>query len=154
MQGWIDHKSKRGTGRIFLFRNQKVANGFAFDNRPYPATSLYRGAYQFKKHFFGSIGDLEAKGEEFECAKVIDTLSQVKYWIGNLPNRPQTSFWLPTSTDRFYPDFVAILQDGPSSSSNIKAHIWLMAMILRRRLMLASFGQTKAQAKASSLWHN
>jgi len=88
------------------------ADGFAFDNRPYPATSLYRGAYQFKKHFFGSIGDLEAKGEEFECAKVIDTLSQVKYWIRNLPNRPQTSFWLPTSTDRFYPDFVAILQDG------------------------------------------
>lgn len=43
---------------------------------------------------------------------MIDTLSQVKYWIGNLPNRPQTSFWLPTSTDRFYPDFVAILQDG------------------------------------------
>lgn len=87
-------------------------DGFAFDNRPYPATDLYRGAYQFKKHFFGSIGELEGKGEEFECAKLLDTLPQVKYWIRNLPNRPQTSFWLPTSTDRFYPDFVAILQDG------------------------------------------
>lgn len=88
------------------------ADGFAFDNRPYPATELYRGAYQFKHHFFGSIGELDGKGEEFECAKLLDTLPQIKYWIRNLPGRPQTSFWLPTSTDRFYPDFVAILQDG------------------------------------------
>ncbi|CAG1021511.1 hypothetical protein MTYM_01048 [Methylococcales bacterium] len=29
-----------------------------------------------------------------------------------LLRRPQTSFWLPTSTDRFYPDFVAELHDG------------------------------------------
>lgn len=87
-------------------------DGFTFDNRPYPAAWLYSGAYQFKKHFFGSVGELESKGEEFECAKVIDTLPQVKYWIRNLAGRPQTSFWLPTSTDRFYPDFIALLQDG------------------------------------------
>jgi type III restriction enzyme len=36
----------------------------------------------------------------------------VKYWIRNLSGRPQTSFWLPTSTDRFYPDFVALLEGG------------------------------------------
>lgn len=87
-------------------------DGFTFDNRPYPAAWSYSGAYQFKKHFFGSVGELESKGEEFECAKLIDTLPQVKYWIRNLSGRPQTSFWLPTSTDRFYPDFVALLQDG------------------------------------------
>lgn len=39
-------------------------------------------------------------------------MPQVKYWIRNLSTRPQSSFWLPTSTDRFYPDFVALLQDG------------------------------------------
>jgi type III restriction enzyme len=88
------------------------ADGFAFDNRTYPAAWFYSGAYQFKKHFFGSVGELGSKGEEFECAKLLDTLPQVKYWIRNLSTRPQTSFWLPTSTDRFYPDFVALLQDG------------------------------------------
>lgn len=90
------------------------ADGFTFDNRPYPApaASSYSGAYQFKKHFFGTVGELESKGEEFECAKLIDTLPQVKYWLRNLSGRPQTSFWLPTSTDRFYPDFVAMLTDG------------------------------------------
>ena len=88
------------------------ANGFAFENRPYPATTLYRGRYQFKKHFFGSVGELKDDGEEFVCAQLIDNLPQVKYWIRNLSGRPRTSFWLPTSTDRFYPDFVALLEDG------------------------------------------
>ena len=60
------------------------------------------------------VGELDSKGEEFECAKLIDTLPQVKHWIRNLagPGRSETSFWLPTSTDRFYPDFVAELHDG------------------------------------------
>ena len=88
------------------------ADGFAFDNRPYPAAWFYSGAYQFKKHFFGSVGELDNKGEEFECAKLLDTLPPVKFWIRNLSTRPQTSFWLPTSTDRFYPDFMALLEDG------------------------------------------
>lgn len=88
------------------------ADGFAFDKRLYPAAWFYQGAYQFQKHFFGMVGELAAKGEEFECAKLIDTLPQVQFWIRNLANRPQTSFWLPTSTDRFYPDFVAMLKDG------------------------------------------
>ena len=88
------------------------ADGFAFDNRPYPAAWPYSGAYQFKKHFFGSVGELASTGEEFECAKLLDTLPAVTFWIRNLSTRPQTSFWLPISTDRFYPDFVALLADG------------------------------------------
>jgi len=44
--------------------------------------------------------------------KLIDNLPQLKFWIRNLSRRFQTSFWLPTSTDRFYPDFVALLEDG------------------------------------------
>ncbi|MGH8498458.1 MAG: DEAD/DEAH box helicase, partial [Methylococcales bacterium] len=88
------------------------ADGFAFDNRLYPAAWFYKGAYQFKKHFFGMVGELDFKGEEFDCAQLIDNAPQVKYWIRNLSGRLQTSFWLPTSTDRFYPDFVALLRDG------------------------------------------
>jgi type III restriction enzyme len=88
------------------------SDGFAFDNRPYPASWPYSGALQFKKHFFGSVGELKASGEEFDCAKLLDAAPQVKFWIRNLAQRPDTSFWLQTSTDRFYPDFVAMLQDG------------------------------------------
>ena len=101
----------------FLFSPQanvatSFADGFAFDSRIYPTAWAYSGAYQFKKHFHGSVGELAPRGEEFECAKLLDTLPQVKFWIRNLAGRPQTSFWLPTSTDRFYPDFVAELNDG------------------------------------------
>jgi type III restriction enzyme len=35
----------------------------------------------------------------------------VKYWVRNLERR-STSFWLQTSTDKFYPDFVVLLTDG------------------------------------------
>ena len=88
-------------------------DGFAFErSRPYPASRFYHGAYQFKKHFFGAVGELDSKGEEFDCAFLIDNLPQIKYWIRNLPIQPDTSFWLPTSTDRFYPDFVAELHDA------------------------------------------
>ena len=33
------------------------------------------------------------------------------FWIRNVARHP-ASFWLPTATDRFYPDFVARLKDG------------------------------------------
>jgi hypothetical protein len=41
-----------------------------------------------------------------------DILPEVKTWVRNLERRPNHSFWLQTSTDRFYPDFVCLLNDG------------------------------------------
>lgn len=117
------------------------ADGFAFErDRPYPAVWFYQGAYQFKNHFFGMVGELEAKGEEFECAKLIDTLPQVKHWIRNLATRPQTSFWLPTSTDRFYPDFVAQLHDGR------------VFVIEYKGAYLVDTGDTKEKQNIGELW--
>ena len=46
-----------------------------------------------------------------QCAQVIDSLAAVQYWIRNVA-RHSKSFWLPTATDKFYPDFVALLNDG------------------------------------------
>jgi hypothetical protein len=46
------------------------------------------------------------KGVEFQCAKAIDAEQQVKYWLRNIARHP-ASFKLPTSTDYFYPDFIA-----------------------------------------------
>jgi type III restriction enzyme len=52
------------------------------------------------------------RGEEFECARFIDTLDEVEFWVRNLERRHSSSFWLQTSTDKFYPDFVCKLKDG------------------------------------------
>jgi len=51
-------------------------------------------------------------GEETACAIAIDEMSDIKYWVRNLERQPDTSFSLPTSTERLYPDFVAALNDG------------------------------------------
>ena len=42
----------------------------------------------------------------------IDTHAKVKQWVRNIERQDRFSFWLPTSTDYFYPDFVAELTDG------------------------------------------
>lgn len=85
---------------------------FRYDPRVYPAHEGYQGSYRFQKHFYPVIGELKASGEEFTCAQAIDRLPAVRYWVRNLARQPQASFWLPTATDNFYPDFVALLEDG------------------------------------------
>jgi hypothetical protein len=53
--------------------------------------------------------------EEFQCAQALDSLPQVTFRIRNVARDPQ-SFWLPTASDKFYPDFVAQLNDGRNRS--------------------------------------
>ena len=50
-------------------------------------------------------------GEEFQCAQALDRLEEVRFWLRSVARDP-ASFWLPTASDRFYPDFVAQLEDG------------------------------------------
>jgi type III restriction enzyme len=87
---------------------------FRFDPNVYPARWFFTGRYQFKKHFYPQPGELkpEIEREETACAIHIDELDEVTFWVRNLERQPDASFWLPTSTDRFYPDFVAQLSDG------------------------------------------
>lgn len=85
---------------------------FSFDPLEYPYNTRYQGSYQFKKHYYKEVGNLRSDGEEFECAVFIDTLPEVKFWVRNIERRERHSFWLQTSTDKFYPDFVCLLNDG------------------------------------------
>ena len=85
---------------------------FSFERHSYPYNTHYTGRYQFQKHYYKHVGDLKSDGEEFQCAQFIDTLPEVKFWVRNLERKPQHSFWLQTSTDKFYPDFVCLLKDG------------------------------------------
>jgi type III restriction enzyme len=82
---------------------------FTFDPNNYPANSLYEGPIKFNKHYYSRVGSMN--GEEVECAKAIDSHSAVKFWVRNLEREPYFSFWLPTSSDKFYPDFIAQLND-------------------------------------------
>lgn len=88
------------------------ARAFRFDPGVYYAPSYYTGPFKFKKHYYPIIGDMKVGGEEFGCAQVLEQLPEIKYWVRNVAKQPDHAFWLPTSTDRFYPDFVAELVDG------------------------------------------
>ena len=87
---------------------------FDFKENMYDNQLFLQSTFQFTKHFLGSykipIIDGGEKGEEFACARAIDSLPEVKFWLRNVARHP-CSFWLPTATDRFYPDFVVMLND-------------------------------------------
>ena len=91
---------------------------FVFGRGLYPARPpYYTGRHRFAKHYYGVIGDLQEAGarqtdHEYHCAVALDDLPQLRHWVRNLPRFPEFSFWLPTASDRFYPDFVAELEDG------------------------------------------
>ena len=98
---------------------------FSFEPHSYPYNTRYTGHYQFQKHYYQHVGDLKSDGEEFQCAQFIDRLPEVKFWVRNLERKPLHSFWLQTSTDKFYPDFVCFLTDGRYLVVEYKGvHLW------------------------------
>ena len=88
---------------------------FSFRDGMYTDVRRYRGHWKPSRHFLGPdhvpAFDGADGGEEMQCAQAIDSLPGVRHWIRNVAKHPG-SFWLPTATDRFYPDFVALLNDG------------------------------------------
>lgn len=120
---------------------------FAYHPDVYPANWYYRGAFRFKKHFYPVPGELDSKGEEFECAQAIDWLPQVKYWVRNLETRPQASFWIPTSTDRFYPDFVALLEDGRLFAIEYKGGLTVQTDDTREKRTVGELWEAKSGGK-------
>lgn len=109
-------------GRLFEMAvptlDEMAHYSFQFQPGQYPARNCYAGSYEFNKHFYPVINDLNEKtkagkrAEEFLCAQAIDAHPKVKHWVRNIQSQEKFSFWLPTSTDYFYPDFVAELVDG------------------------------------------
>ena len=83
---------------------------FLADN--YDCDVPYKGFIELKKHFYPVIGNLKSQGEETNCAAFIaNSIPEVEFWVRNV-ERKKTSWSLQTSTDRFYPDFIAKLKNG------------------------------------------
>lgn len=95
--------------------NLVVDFNYGFDFNPglphYPLTQAHSSSrYTFKKHYYEVVSSMNS--EEEGCAIILDSHPKVKFWIRNLECKPEQAFWLPTSTDKFYPDFIALLNDG------------------------------------------
>jgi type III restriction enzyme len=83
-----------------------------FEQGRYAYDWTYQGFIDLPKHFFPQIGNLGNNKEELDCAIFLATqLEGVKYWVRNVERKP-TAFSLQTASDRFYPDFICLLEDG------------------------------------------
>lgn len=110
-----DYKYKAeqtGMQRTLFDTGAKVQTDFNYSidytGKYYVPTTAYRGT-AFNKHYFSQVGDMNK--EEVECARIIDNLPEVEYWVRNI-EKHSYSFFLPMANGNFYPDFVALLKDG------------------------------------------
>jgi type III restriction enzyme len=89
-------------------------HGFVFKEGMFGEQRRYQGRWRPNKHFLGNDNvpafDGKEEGQEFQCAQALDSLPAVKYWIRNVSQHPN-AFWLPLASGKFYPDFVALLND-------------------------------------------
>ena len=91
-------------------------------------------------HFYPVIGDLKAEGEEYDCARIVASLKGIEFWVKNLEGEPESSFWIQTSSDKFYPDFVCKLKNGKSLAVEYKG------------LDRATNDDTKEKERLGQLW--
>ena len=116
----IRRQERNGVYQRYLFAPEARVDvsfdqAFHFRDGMYRDQRRYRGHWKPRRHFLGPdhvpVFDGADNGEELRCAQAIDSLPGVKFWIRNVARHPD-SFWLPTATDKFYPDFVVRMEDG------------------------------------------
>ncbi len=79
---------------------------FEFHAQAYAPSRDYDGRFgyfDFRKHFYGRIGDFDSK-EEFECACQLDIWAQqgrIQFWVRNLVRREGSSFFCKRPMDVF-----------------------------------------------------
>jgi type III restriction enzyme len=96
-----------------------VSDDYSFEFNPqgYAPSRDYDGRFglfDFRKHYYGRIGDFDSN-EEFECACKLDQWAQagrIRFWVRNLVRKEGCSFFLQKADGRFYPDFLCKLNDG------------------------------------------
>jgi type III restriction enzyme len=92
-------------------------------SRDYDGPKSPYGHFDFRKHFYGRIGDFDSK-EEFECACWLDIQAQqgrIRFWVRNLVRREGSSFFLQKADGRFYPDFLCQLPGSADKPGPILA---------------------------------
>ena len=129
---------------------------FTFHPDRYPGRPpFYQGSYRFQKHYYGNnrIHDLRQRtdagnlAEEFVCARAIDEERRVKHWVRNVERDERLSFWLPTSTDYFYPDFVAELTDGRVLAVEYKGRHLLSGDDTREKVLVGKQWQVSSTGR-------
>jgi type III restriction enzyme len=122
-----------GTGTVYV----TLASVFTFDPNKYPVGERYHGL-ELPRHYYREIGWMNE--EEVKCAQVIGHDSRVECWVRNLEREPKLAFWIQTSTDKFYPDFVVKFANGKVLAVEYKG------------LDRATSDDTKEKERLGKLW--
>jgi type III restriction enzyme len=122
-----------GSGTVHV----SLASVFTFHPSKYPVGDRYHGL-ELPRHYYNEVGAMN--DEEVKCAQVIAHDERVECWVRNLEREPKLSFWIQTSTDKFYPDFVAKLKNGKVLAVEYKG------------LDRASSDDTKEKERLGKLW--
>lgn len=123
---------------------------FDFSRTGYAPHWPYAGhPYVFQRHYYATVGELKNSGEEFECAKALDMCRAVKHWARNLERR---GFAIPLAQGRFYPDFVAELNDGRLLVVEYKGAHLTDSPEQRAKEEAGNLWATKSGGKALFLW--
>lgn len=101
--------------------------------------------YHFQKHYYGTVGELKSKGEEYECAKALDMTDNVKHWVRNLERR---GFSLSLAVRNFYPDFVAELKDGRTLMVEHKGEVYATNDDSKEKCNIGALWEEKSAGKA------
>lgn len=117
---------------------------FTYDSVNYPAARFYEGPIRFPKHYY--LQPAYMNSEEAQCAAFLDNRAEVDCWVRNL-ERSDYAFWLPTSTDRFYPDFVAELKDGRILVVEYKGELWTDTADTREKAMIGSIWEARSKGR-------
>lgn len=123
---------------------------FTYDPEQYPANDFYPNPAEFKRHYYRAVGAMN--GEERECARRIDSLPNVEYWVRNLDRQEDFSFWLQTSSDRFYPDFVAKLADGRTAAMEYKGAQYKGSDDSEEKRRVGELWAARSDGKCVFLW--
>ena len=122
-----------GSGAVHV----SLASVFRFALDKYPVGNRYHGL-ELPRHYYKEIGAMN--GEEVQCAQIIAHDARVECWVRNLEREPRLSFWIQTSTDKFYPDFAAKLVNGKR------------LVIEYKGVHLAETPDTKEKERLGKLW--
>ena len=108
-----DAAFRRGFQQLFALPGSDVSTSFVypfeFPAEGYQPHWYYQGSFRFAKHFYPEVGELDSKGEEFDCAVALDQCADVDYWVRNLDHGP-SALSLPVPSGRFFSDFAAKLK--------------------------------------------
>lgn len=118
---------------------------FSFPSSDYPATRFYEGVYQYAKHYYQFPAAMN--DEEACCAALLDSSPKVETWVRNLDCQANYSFWLQTSSDKFYPDFVAKLTGDRILVVEYKGGIWLDTADTREKQALGELWAARSKGK-------